>query len=458
MQEIHRWLEQHEQNILSDLISLCSIKSVSDSASDVRPFGAGCRQALACALGFGERDGFEVRNYDNYLGRIAWNPNGPEAPAIGIWSHLDVVAEGEGWQSDPYRPEIRDGWLYGRGVADNKNAAVAGLYILRALRDLRVPVRHNIHLYLGTNEESGMEDLAYFTEHDSLPAFSLVPDSGFPGSMGEFGSLRVRFTARKPFSGAVKALEAGTALNIVPDKASASLAVDAGAGNDEVFVDAGNVTAHGVSSHAGYPQDGRNAIMLLAAYLKDLKTLPEEDRAVFRALYRISADCYGKALGIDFTKEGIGSTVFSATLLRLSDGCARVDCDCRFAIGDSADRICSILEKVSAESELNLEVLFRKDASFKDPSRPVMVKMKELYTAFTGKDEAFEISRGGTYAGRMEQAFATGVVLEGEENPALKGQSGHGGMHQPDECIPVDGYLKGIQLLSDMLLAADEII
>ncbi|MDB5692226.1 MAG: succinyl-diaminopimelate desuccinylase [Alphaproteobacteria bacterium] len=52
---------------------------------------------------------------------------------FGFAGHLDVVPPGEGWTSDPFRPEIRGGLLYGRGAVDMKSgiaafvAACAGL-------------------------------------------------------------------------------------------------------------------------------------------------------------------------------------------------------------------------------------------------------------------------------------------------------------------------------------------
>ena len=49
--------------------------------------------------------------------------------------------------SDPYTPVVRDGCLFGRGVSDNKSAAIGGLYLQKAIRDLNIPVRHNLQLF-----------------------------------------------------------------------------------------------------------------------------------------------------------------------------------------------------------------------------------------------------------------------------------------------------------------------
>src|SRR5699024_12043674 len=45
-----------------------------------------------------------------------------------LLGHLDVVPEGDGWSHDPYDMIEKDGYIYGRGVADDKGPTVLGLY------------------------------------------------------------------------------------------------------------------------------------------------------------------------------------------------------------------------------------------------------------------------------------------------------------------------------------------
>jgi succinyl-diaminopimelate desuccinylase len=69
--------------------------------------------------------GFRVKRYkfglvDNLYARF-----GDAAPNFCFAGHLDVVPPGEGWASDPFAAEIRDGLLYGRGATDMKTAIAA---------------------------------------------------------------------------------------------------------------------------------------------------------------------------------------------------------------------------------------------------------------------------------------------------------------------------------------------
>jgi succinyl-diaminopimelate desuccinylase len=46
-------------------------------------------------------------------------------PHFAFAGHLDVVPPGDGWESDPFVPEIRGGLLYGRGAVDMKSSIAA---------------------------------------------------------------------------------------------------------------------------------------------------------------------------------------------------------------------------------------------------------------------------------------------------------------------------------------------
>lgn len=91
------------------------------SINSVTPNDSGC-QALLCKqlspLGFNcETMQFgEVTNL--------WARRGQDAPLFVFAGHTDVVPTGprERWDSDPFKPELRDGQLYARGAADMKSS------------------------------------------------------------------------------------------------------------------------------------------------------------------------------------------------------------------------------------------------------------------------------------------------------------------------------------------------
>jgi acetylornithine deacetylase/succinyl-diaminopimelate desuccinylase-like protein len=78
-----------------------------------------------------------------------------DGPVIALNAHGDVVPPGEGWSSDPYGGEIRDGWMYGRGVAVSKSDFSTYAYALLALKSLGVPLAGTVELHLTYDEEAG---------------------------------------------------------------------------------------------------------------------------------------------------------------------------------------------------------------------------------------------------------------------------------------------------------------
>lgn len=97
-------------------------------ARSVTPDDGGCQQVIGrrlAALGFklepmafGEGDA----RVENLYAR-----RGVTAPFVVFAGHTDVVPTGplDQWHSDPFKPEIRDGKLYGRGAADMKTSLAA---------------------------------------------------------------------------------------------------------------------------------------------------------------------------------------------------------------------------------------------------------------------------------------------------------------------------------------------
>jgi acetylornithine deacetylase/succinyl-diaminopimelate desuccinylase-like protein len=80
-------------------------------------------------------------------------------PVVALNAHGDVVPPGEGWSSDPYGGEIRDGWMYGRGVAVSKSDFATYAYALLALKAVAgsggSPLAGTVELHFTYDEEAG---------------------------------------------------------------------------------------------------------------------------------------------------------------------------------------------------------------------------------------------------------------------------------------------------------------
>jgi succinyl-diaminopimelate desuccinylase len=78
-----------------------------------------------------------------------------DGPVIALNAHGDVVQPGAGWTTDPYGAEIRDGVMYGRGVAVSKSDIATYAYALRALVDSGVARTGTVELHVTYDEEAG---------------------------------------------------------------------------------------------------------------------------------------------------------------------------------------------------------------------------------------------------------------------------------------------------------------
>jgi acetylornithine deacetylase/succinyl-diaminopimelate desuccinylase-like protein len=114
------------------------------------------------------------------IGEIRASTNADSAPTVLCYGHFDVQPPDplELWDSPPFEPEIRDGYLYGRGAVDDKGQ----LYmLLAAARELaragELPV--NVRFCCDGEEETGGHSIVDFLEADERGAdAAIIFDSG----------------------------------------------------------------------------------------------------------------------------------------------------------------------------------------------------------------------------------------------------------------------------------------
>lgn len=94
------------------------------SRDSVTPEDKGCQEAMIARL---EAIDFRIERMRFGVVDNLWARRGLEAPLLAFAGHTDVVPTGPvaRWDSHPFKPEIRDGLLYGRGTADMKGSLAA---------------------------------------------------------------------------------------------------------------------------------------------------------------------------------------------------------------------------------------------------------------------------------------------------------------------------------------------
>ena len=150
-----------KDDILRDLGELIAIDSSEDldNTSTEYPVGPGPVKAMKKFLSFAERDGFHIKNVDNYAGRVDY---GDGEERLGIIGHMDVVPAGDGWNTDPFKMLIKDGKIIGRGSADDKGPALAAYYGMLLLKEAGFTPKKKIDFIVGTNEETNWVGIDYY--------------------------------------------------------------------------------------------------------------------------------------------------------------------------------------------------------------------------------------------------------------------------------------------------------
>ncbi len=123
----------------------------------ITPDDAGCQEALIARLA---TLGFRVERLR--FGEVdnLWARYGDAEPLFAFAGHTDVVPPGplEQWRSPPFAPEIRDGWLYGRGAADMKGSLAAMITACERFLAIHPQPRGSLALLLTSDEEGAAAD------------------------------------------------------------------------------------------------------------------------------------------------------------------------------------------------------------------------------------------------------------------------------------------------------------
>jgi acetylornithine deacetylase/succinyl-diaminopimelate desuccinylase-like protein len=169
------WLEE-----LFELLRIPSVSADPGMTGDVRRAADWVADFVRRAGG--EADIVPTSSHPLVVGEIAASNGASNAPTVLVYGHFDVqpAAPLEAWESPPFEPEVRDGWIYGRGVADDKG----NLYLLlRAAADLAaegaLPV--NVRVACDGEEEIGGHSIVDFLASDERGADAcVIYDAGMP--------------------------------------------------------------------------------------------------------------------------------------------------------------------------------------------------------------------------------------------------------------------------------------
>ena len=440
--QIHEYIHQRREEIVSTLKELIRIPSVRGESVPKAPFGSACAEVLSYVKQFYAQNGLETELDED--GGYLLSYYGEGTKSLGLFAHGDVVPVNEDWiLTKPFDPIEQNGYLIGRGAKDDKSAIVISLYCAKMLKELALPFCGRLVCFTGANEESGMQDMKNYIRKHTAPEFSLVCDTAFPLFRGNKGALQFVATQREPMND-VADFSGGTAFNIILGEVKARI-------GERVF------TEKGISRHGALPEGSLNAAYVLAEKLSLDEALNEYDRQQMRFIATVLERYYGEVFEIAHTDPDFGKLTVTNGIVGMKDGRICLSFDMRY--GASVD-IEAAKEKISAFFEANgwlVEFVSEASPFIVSENDPYIVACMEAYRRFTNQQNAAPyVNAGGTYARYLPRGAEIGTWLGGETD-ALKLPQGHGHVHQPDECISIEGLLNAMELTMLMLLECDGI-
>ncbi len=340
-----------------------------------------------------------VDGMGNLIGRIG---NGPKI--IAIDGHCDTVDVGDraNWNTDPFKPVIKDDILYGRGCADQKGGVAASIYAGALLKKLGVPPEITLYVVASVQEED-CDGLCwqYIVKEDKLKPHVVV--------LTEPTSLRIYRGHR---------------------------------GRMEI-----EVSTAGISCHGSAPERGVNAVYKMAPIIQDVEKLNERLQP---------KETLGKGT---VTISRIRST--SPSLCAVADGCT-INLDRRLTTGEteatSVAELANLPGVIAANGRVTvLEYAEPAYTGLKYPTKkyyPTWIlpeSSKEVQTAVKAYQAAFDKQpEVGCWT------FSTnGIATAGMYNiPTIGFGPGHEKhAHAPNECIELEHLVQACAFYTAFVLA-----
>lgn len=430
---------------LDDLRALLRIPSVYDAstADAAAPYGRAVADALAFVGELARRDGFFVTEYEGHAVSISLPGTGDGR--IDVVSHVDVVEPGSGWTGDPFGAELVGSLLYGRGTQDMKTAFLITYYALKAIKagigESRTPLRRELRLVVGGDEERTMEDIVHYVKVAGPPDSAFTPDSAFPFCLGEKGALMWRITGTMP--SCIEELDGGVQCNVVSPTARAVVRsassedsseeeYRAAFSSSEIFRDRRltgtvrriapgllEISVQGAAAHASRPEDGCNATTALCAAIAHV-----EGDELARLFSSVFSDQYGGGAGLSHDISPMGRLTLNLGILRYRQGTIYGEIDCRYPYGVSSSDLTAVLKAACPPLKISLD--YDASPTLADSSSPFVKVLQEAYSGVSGDTVSRPFISGGvTYSKVVPRCVAFGPLMPGESSLA----------HQADEHV-----------------------
>lgn len=446
--------EKRKDTIIENLKEIVAIPTLLDETtkSEHAPFGKAIREGLDWILDKASNDGFRVVDVDGYAGAIIY---GDHEETVSMLGHLDVVPVGEGWTRDPFGGEIEDGYIFGRGVSDDKGPTIAAYEAMKMVRDSKLPLTRNLMLIVGCDEETKMRCIEYYKEHGPKSNFGFVPDASFPVIYGE-KNICVATVSGK-INSVIASFKAGERPNVVIGKAVCTLKGDAKTDEFSFFLASQALTGtaetengyttytiNGKNAHGSMPDHGVNAGVHMLSFIG----AAYQDDFCLQA-YKLFKDYYGDGLGIKFNGVYMGPLTMNLGIINIANGQAEFTIDIRYPNDYPSETLINAIEAACLKSNTGCRLAHTdiSEGLFADPNGFLVTNLMDAYRQVTHDNFTPPMTMGGgTYARHYPNHVAFGMEFPNRAMPDFVG-----GFHELDEGIALDDLVEASAIYATAL-------
>nr|MCR4790698.1 M20 family metallo-hydrolase [Treponemataceae bacterium] len=323
-------------------------------------------------------------------------PGQDDQERVWVMAHMDVVPTGEIslWETDPFKMTEKDGILYGRGVEDNQQGLVSGVFAALYYLKNNIKPAHTIKLLFVADEENGSQyGIIYLLEHHDLfkkTDLILIPDGGDPeGKTIEIAEKNLLWL---------------------------------------------KVKVSGRQTHGSRPDTGSNACLAACALslrIHELENIFNERDDLFEPNYSTFQPTK-REKNVDSVNIIPGEDIFYMD-------CRILPC---YSLNKVIAKIKEIVFEIEASYDVKVEISYpqKSESPATSPDSPVARKLASSIKKVHGIDAEFIGIGGGTVGAELRRKGLDAVVWSTLDDQA----------HQPNEYCKLENLIKDSETLIDL--------
>lgn len=170
-------------------------------------------EAQTFIASFLEEKGFSIDKWDVYPGDpnvvgVLKGTDSPSFKSLIVNGHIDVaeISEDEEWETGPFSPVVKDGFIMGRGASDMKGGLGGALFAIQLLREAGIELKGDLTFESVIGEEVGEAGTLECCKRGYTADFALVVDSSDLHIQGQGGVITgwITVKSKKTFHDATR--------------------------------------------------------------------------------------------------------------------------------------------------------------------------------------------------------------------------------------------------------------